>query len=32
MLLEIVSNDDGDDDLGQANGDDKPFGWSPGYY
>ena len=31
MLLEIVSDDDGEDDLGQVNEDPKPFGLSPRY-
>ena len=32
MLLEILSHDDDEGDLGQANDDDQPFGLSPGYY
>jgi hypothetical protein len=31
ILLEIVSHDDGEDDLGQVNEYDQPFGLSPGY-
>ena len=31
MLLEILSHDDDEDDLGQVNENDQPFGLSPGY-
>ena len=31
MLLEILSHDDDENDLGQANDDDQPFGLNPGY-
>ena len=31
MLLEIVSHDDGEDDLGQVNEDAQLFGLSRGY-
>ena len=31
MLLEILSHDDDEGDLGQANDDDQPFGLNPGY-
>ena len=31
VLLQIVSHDDGEDDLSQVNEDDQPFGLNPGY-